>query len=468
MGDRRSGIAAPAKSSWAFRAWLGACFLLVLLAAVAVTAWVVRNAALGTRFSERQTLLILTLADFPSLARQAVSQVLGIGSNPLLIELRTKEHSHWVDRFPSPEDDGYLLLPTLDAALKQAVVKLIRISDGREMARWVPDWKSIDAKISEKTFAPKGDVALLQPTHPLLLSDGDLIFNTHNAMVRQSACGGEPVWVLDQAFNHSNEPDAEGNVWAPSLATDGFADNPWLREHVQDDALALVSVDGKVLKRISFVGVLRRNGLEAFLMGRSGGQPISDPIHLNQISEARTDSRYWKKGDLLISSRHLSTLFLYRPSTDRIIWYKTGPWMNQHSSAFVNDHQISVFDNNVYGGASADQPFMAAGQINRVMLYDFANDRVTEPYAKLLEEARPVTIFAGRAQVLSDGGLFIEENEAGRHLRFTRDRLLWSRINYYDERHQWISASPWARYLTPAEVNAPLHALRQRRCAGAR
>jgi hypothetical protein len=189
----------------------------------------------------------------------------------------------------------------------------------------------------------------------------------------------------------------------------------------------------------------------------------TDPIHLNEIRAAPSDTAYWKKGDLLLSARHLSTVFLYRPSTGKIVWHRMGPWLNQHSADFVDDHRISVFDNNVFGGAPSHQPFLEAGQNNRVFVYDFAKDELSQPYQELLAKAKPVTLSEGRARVLPDGGLFVEESNFGRILRFMPDRLLWSFVNDYDKDR--IGILSWSRYLTAEEAAVPLKALAGLPCA---
>lgn len=202
--------------------------------------------------------------------------------------------------------------------------------------------------------------------------------------------------------------------------------------------------------------------MQALLLGTFGPRLNEEPIHMNQIQIAPRDSRHWRRGDLLISARYLSTVFLYRPSTGRILWHQTGPWMNQHSVEFVDDHRISVFDNNIVSGIPNEHAFMTPSDTNRVFLYDFHTRWASQPFATLLAEARPLTISEGRARVLPDGGLFIEETNYGRHLRFTRDRLLWSRVNDYDD--QRIGMVSWSRYLTADEARGPLQALASRHC----
>jgi len=410
--------------------------------------------------------MIISIASFPGLVRESVRQALSASGSdpyPLLMDRQETEQPNWIRRFPAQEDSGYLLFSGVDPGARHSVVKLIRISDGATVAKWDPDWAGIYQKITDKKFVPKGTPFESRAVHPILLADGDIVFNNGNFMARMGACDRQPVWVLDEVMHHSNELAATDSIWAPSVSGDGLSDNPWLRDRVRDDALARVSLGGQLLERQSFARILRDNGLQAMLLGTFGLHLNVDPIHLNQISVAPRDAKYWNRGDLLISARHLSTIFLYRPSTGKILWYQTGPWMNQHSVDFVDDHRISVFSNNVVSAIPKEHAFMSKEETNRVFLYDFEKGSVSEPYAKLLAEARPLTITEGRAQVLADGGLFIEETNYGRHLRFSRDRLLWSRVNDYDEKR--IGMVSWSRYLTADEAKQPLEALAKRKCA---
>jgi hypothetical protein len=68
----------------------------------------------------------------------------------------------------------------------------------------------------------------------------------------------------------------------------------------------------------------------------------------------------------------------------------------------------------------------------------------------------------GRGQILPDGGLFVEETDSGRLQRFLPDRLLRSRVNWYDGHH--IGAVSWSRYLTAEQVREPLAAIAARKC----
>lgn len=452
---------------WPFRLWIASVVFLVLILSVLVTAWSVKHviATGGSRLTKTQAEMIWTVANLPRHVSAAMLQLVSMlkdEPSALLVNREDVEKPHWTRRFPVTEDDGYLLFSGVERGGKQSIVALMRVKDGEVLARWQPDWDEVlrQRRETKDSNVTKSNIMAI---HPVLLPDGDVVFNIWEGMVRVGLCDSKPKWVLGDVTHHSNELDSNGNLWVPSRATDAFSDNPWLGDQVKDDALAEVSLDGKLLRKISFSKIMRDNGLEALLFGTKGLRIHDDPIHINQISIAPWTTDHWQQGDILISARNMSTIFLYRPSTGRIIWYQTGPWMNQHSSAFVGDHQISVFDNNVIVDQGANS-FLTPKAINRVMVYDFKTKQVSEPYAKLLEEAKPISVTEGRAQILNDGGLFLEETNFGRHLRFTKDRLLWSRINDYDEKR--IGMVAWSRYLTAEEVAQPLKAISNLNCNG--
>ncbi|HKO87183.1 MAG TPA: arylsulfotransferase family protein [Burkholderiales bacterium] len=412
---------------------------------------------------EAESGIILSVAEFPSLVIRVVKEISGAARNPLLVERAKAEKPHWVRKFPAREDDGFLLFSGVDPDVKHSAVKLIRISDGKVMALWAPDWDAIYSKLTEKKWERTGRSNRGIAYHPVLLDNGDIIFNIRTGMVRASLCDRKPVWVIDKVIHHSNELALDGkSIWSPSIAEGYFSANPLLNERLRDDSLARISFDGEVLENISVSKILIENGLQGLLLGTGGHQFQEDPIHLNHISVASADSKYWKRGDLLLTARTPSAVFLYRPSTGKIVWHRTGPWMNQHSARFVDDHRISILDNNVVSGAPKSQPFALPGQVNRLLVYDFETDEITEPYAKLLEQAKPVTWTQGLAKILPDGGLFVEETNFGRHLRFTKDKLLWSRVNDYDKNNIGIVAR--SRYLSPQQVEKPLAAIAARQC----
>ena len=282
-------------SHWPFRLWLAAAVLVILVGVVLGTAWAVLHAMIrGPRLSERQADGVLLVATFPGKVRGAIQELVhNFGDAPpqLLVDRQSTEQPHWKRLFPAPEDPGYLLFSGVEKPAKHSIVRLIRVSDGATVALWDPDWRAIYEKITDKKLTLRGTTADARAMHPVLLPDGDIIFNTTHSLVRLGHCSSKPLWVLDDMMHHSNELDAEVTVWTPSVATNSFSENPWLRDRIRDDALARISTDGRLLEKHSFSDILRNNGLHALLLGTTGFHRNDDPVHLNQIKVAHGDSR---------------------------------------------------------------------------------------------------------------------------------------------------------------------------------
>jgi len=333
-------------------------------------------------------------------------------------------------------------------------VQLIRISDGQVIAKWIPDWHEINRQMTKHRFGSiQENPKAYEAFHPLILNDGSLIFNTTSSLVRLPLCSSKPSWVLNYPYHHSIELSPEGtSVWVPAV-TEAFAtDNTLLKEKLRDDSLAEVSLDGRVIQNLSFSKILVQNNMSVHMLSSAGGPVNLDPLHINQITPATLDGPYWKRNDLLISARNTSTVYLYRPSTGRIIWHQQGPWLNQHSVHFVNQNTIVVFGNDVYA-TFPKSPFMFKKSHNQIYKYSFKTKHTQTVHSESINKIKPKTISEGRVRVLEDGSMFVEETNNARLFKINaKGELVWSYINTYDANN--LGDLSWSRYLTNKELHA--------------
>ncbi len=415
--------------------FVGSC--ITVLFGASVRHVLLGNYRLGT-FGEA----LLRVAEFPSLAKEVMG-IMKDGSYSMVIE----------DRFPSLNgfkkagkvpsgalgDNGYIIFSSYDTVNKQSTVQLIRIADQHVIKEWTPDVDAILGQVQSNI-----QIHSVRLTHPMLLENGSLVLNIADGPLIKIGSSSAIEWLLDGTYHHSVELDAEGNIWACSVM------HPSAYVGVlsyRDDAIAKISPAGKVLFKKSIAKILEENGYRWLLAVGFRGRPNEDPIHLNEVQPALADSKYWKKGDLMLSMRHLGTIALYRPSTEKIIWLKTGPWMNQHDVEFVSDHEISVFSNNVIDYFKGH--VLMDGQ-NDVSLYDFNTNTVSSPYKKAMKSLAVRTLTEGRSKLLSNGDVFIEETNYGRLLRLTPETAKWEFVRRVDKNH--LSMPSWSRYLTEEQV----------------
>ena len=135
-------------------------------------------------------------------------------------------------------------------------------------------------------------------------------------------------------------------------------------------------------------------------------------------------------------------VLLYRPSTNKIIWKGSRPFFHQHDVDILDDHRISIFDNNSKNFVDGD---VVDGH-NEVIIYNFKTDKYSSYLKDSLATNDVRTITQGRSQILQNGDLFIEDTNYARTLYFNADgSLRWTHVNRADNQDIYIVA--WSRIL---------------------
>lgn len=387
--------------------------------------------------------IIITLASSPDLLKQSINEI-NQGS-----KLISHDYYPGIKHFNAKNnytDSGYLLLASFDAKRNQSVARLVRLSDQKILYQWLPDYGAIIKAIgAENKDWEHPEVRNLRLYHPLLLPDGSIVFTTLFSPLIKIDRNSKTVWTVNGIFHHAIDPDAEGNLWVPSVIKPSQFLSGILRGF-QDDALTEISPDGKVIYRRSVAQILTDNGYRTLLLGV--GAYEKDLLHLNEIQPALNNSKYWMKGDLLVSLRNRSTVFLYRPSTNKILWLQTGPWLNQHDARFVNDASISVFGNDmvrVFG----DEKFLDG--YNQEYVFNFTEGRTTAPYSALFSSERIASSNEGLARILPGGDIFVEETNKSRLLRGNASGVIWQYIDRLGDHA--VAALSLSAYITPQEFS---------------
>ena len=163
---------------------------------------------------------------------------------------------------------------------------------------------------------------------------------------------------------------------------------------------------------------------------------------MNDIQPVDFDGEFWKSGDVFLSLRNQSMILLYRPSTNKIIWKGAGPFFNPHDVDILDDHKISIFNNNVknfVNGTYVDGN-------NEVIIYDFKKNVYTSYLNNSLIKYDVRSSTSGRSEILRNGDLFVEETNFGRILYFKSDgSLKWTYLNRAENGRTYLVA--WSRIL---------------------
>lgn len=292
--------------------------------------------------------------------------------------------------------------------------------------------------------------------HPFLTKDSSIIGVTNGNLVKFNS-RDELLWKNNKFhFHHTIEPDIEGNLyacgrmWIPNNYK--FQKNKEeFESSLVDDLIVKVDPDdGKILYHKSIIDIFIENGYERLLY--DSGFLVSDILHLNDIQPALKSSPYWEVGDLLVSLRSLSIVFLYRPDTNKILWLKKGPWLSQHDADFLANNKIGVFGNDVLFDFSGggELGLIASGsnlvnEHNNFYVYDFESDEITTPFTDLFERNKIGTLTSGRTEMLDSVNLFVEETNFGRIIIGDSVDKKFQFVRRIDENH--LSILNWSRLI---------------------
>jgi hypothetical protein len=133
---------------------------------------------------------------------------------------------------------------------------------------------------------------------------------------------------------------------------------------------------------------------------------------------------------------------LYRPATNKILWYKTGPWLNQHDCDFYGQSKITLFGNDVVRYIGGDD--FINGTSNQYV-FDFATNDVTKPYHKLFTDYQIKTKTEGRSDILTNDDIFVDESNSGRIIIGNKETPKTIYAERIDKKN--IKMFNWVRYI---------------------
>jgi len=352
---------------------------------------------------------------------------------------------------------GYLLISRLSSKEDQCIIELMNKRTGEIIRTWVPSYEDIykkdDKPLSEDDAKSPFHMRVI---HPLLLEDGSLIFHTTGGRLVRLDKHSNVMWQIKHFFHHSINIDHEGNIWVPSemkpsrYKLHGISIEKMERYSpdkisVQEESLVKISQDGEILNEISLPKILLDNGLKGTFIYKWTEKIHDDVMHLNDIEPVLEDTNFAKKGDLFLSMRSNNLVLQYRPSENKIIWHKIGPWIAQHDVTIDNMNEISILSN--------DRPLEPYDKSNRsrVITFNFATGIAYEPYKESTEASDFFVWSQGLQTVLPNGNVLLEETMKGRILELSKNSIEWEYINRYDDKY--LGNLAWSRFIPEEDID---------------
>ena len=308
-------------------------------------------------------------------------------------------------------------MPRYDHSQSKSIVEIVDLNNFEVLHTYQHDISEMNNQVKNVSEFSKLKISdsptRFEYRHPLILADGSLISDSDYAIEFKIDLCSNLLWINDQEeFHHSKMLDNQGNIWVPGQMKPQSSKYvaKYSMNDFKDDSIIKINSDGKILFNKSVTEILIENkifpdnfAINSYLSGEK------DPIHLNYIEPALTDTDYWKQGDLFLSLRHQSSIIHYRPSTNKIINYLTGPFSQQHDVDIISDKEISIFNNN---------NFVIDNKYSEVIIYDFELNKFKKMFNDKFQKENIKTVTQGSSHIFKDGALMVEEQNHGRLILF--------------------------------------------------
>ena len=364
-------------------------------------------------------------AEIPSVTKtMVINKTININRLPMLSRHKDKER---FKQFINNNRNALLVLPRYDFNKNRSVVEIIDLKNFEILHIYEHDISEMNNKTKNLEEFPtlkldNSPVRFLY-RHPLILADGSLISNSNGPEFKIDICSNLK-WINDnERFHHSLNLDHEGNIWqVGELKPYSKYVSMFNVPNFSDSALIKMNIEGDILYKKSVIELLIENKIfpKNFAYNASYDNNIN-PIHLNDIEPALSNSEYWKKGDVFLSIKNQSAVILYRPSSNKVINYITGPFARQHDVDIISKNQISIFNNN---------NFFDSNKYSEILIYNFEKKKFQKLINNQLKDENFKTSTNGLSHYFKDGALLVEEQNHGRLILFDKEgNKEWEYVN---------------------------------------
>ena len=394
----------------------------------------------GENFRFLQNIAV-AIAKIPSTAEDMIKLVVeGKNPNPNKSPVLTKhKDKKRFEQFIENKRNALLVLPRYDHSLSRSVVDIIDLNNFEIIHTYKHDINEMNNKVTNTKEFPRQKIDH-SPTrfiyqHPLLFEDGSLTVTSGPGPAFKIDFCSNLQWINDEEiFHHSKMLNHEGNIW---IGGQMLPKSKYVKKYGKefvDDSIIKINTNGQILFNKSVIEILIENN---HIDRNIFESRYKDPIHLNDIEPAFTNTEYWKQGDVFLSQRHQSAIIHYRPSTNKVINYITGPFSQQHDVDIISDKEISIFNNN---------NFIINNEYSEVIVYNFETKKFRKIFNNQLQKENFKTESQGLSHIFKDGSLMVEEQNHGRIILFNnKGEKEWEFVN--KDKNGDIGVVKWSRVI---------------------
>ena len=307
---------------------------------------------------------------------------------------------------PSSEHfDGFFLVSAYDIENEISSIFLYDLSTKKLIREWAPDKNELSELVKNKLTVKSvyNEVQNFRSQHPIITKSGGIIISSGEGVLLKLDENSNIEWFIDRHFHHAIEPGLTEDKFISQIIIDTELklSNGKVISPLRNDGYVIFSDDGKIISEKSFGQILIDNGYEHLLLT---SQWQKDRIHLNDAEYIFETDQHVMKGDIMLSSRHLSIVLLYRPSENRIIWIQQGPFLNQHDIDYLGNGMFSIFGND-----NVNFPLnpRAYADFSSIYTYDMKTAKVKKVLK--LDKASISINSQGRLKMLENSDIFVDD-----------------------------------------------------------
>ncbi|MDX1697115.1 MAG: arylsulfotransferase family protein, partial [Thiohalobacterales bacterium] len=310
--------------------------------------------------------------------------------------------------------------------------------EGNVVHSWDVDWFDVwpDADHLPEFLKPKSRPG----THihgAVVLENGALVFNYEHIGLVKLARDSAVEWRLPYRTHHSIHRHDDGMLWVSGQKLSTEPDPLFPGRKAPFDKYTILEIDpdkGQILNEWMVADILHDNGYANLLhlvptKTRGLSQVADDRLHLNDVEpfpEGMAEG-FFTKGDVLVSLRNISTVFVFNKDTGKIKYITTGVFSQQHDPDFIDGNRFSVFDNNTR------KPKAGVLLSSRIVIMTAPGSDIEVVYEGTREN-KFYTPIMGKHQWLPNGNILITESVFGRAFEVNAGgQIVWQYVNDISE-----------------------------------
>jgi len=296
-----------------------------------------------------------------------------------------------------------------------AAEAVLMTMDGRVLHRWARDFWDVWPR--DRADRTSDGTHHWRRAYPF--PNGDLLAIYEGIGLVKLDKASNVIWARRNGAHHDFQVLSNGDI-AILARQARVIDRVDEKRPTLEDFVLILDSSGREKERYSVLEAFERSAQYRMIWDDSP-RHFGDVFHTNSIQVL--DGRFasvnsaFKRGNFLLSSRQLSTVFVVSPETKEVVWALRGGFKAQHDARLLDDGSLMLFDNS------------GRGHVSSVQVYDLTSDTIRWEY-RGSEEQPFYTRFCGAAQRLPNGDTLITESDNGRAFEVTLDgAIVWEFYN---------------------------------------